>query len=106
MTSTTAAAAAAVVCDSGRLNQIQYLQCLELGYTHTSTTSTNNLLLTTRNLCCFQCGKKQDATVRLSRCSQCQVAAYCSRTCQIHHWKTNTTCNIGGVGHKYACRSK
>lgn len=42
---------------------------------------------------CFGCG--QQAEQQLKRCSTCKLAYYCSRDCQLGHWKTS---------HKKLCR--
>lgn len=44
---------------------------------------------------CFGCGKQAE---KLSRCSKCQVASYCSRECQVSNWKSGP-----GGGHKFCC---
>jgi MYND finger len=112
----------AATFQQGLPNNLTYLQCLELGYespTSRTTTATNTTETSPFQhqkhqqfkLCCFQCGKQeetkegQDDNIHLSRCSQCQVAAYCSRTCQINHWKTSSCCSSASIGHKYTCRS-
>lgn len=41
---------------------------------------------------CAQCEKLCD---KLQRCSACQLVGYCSRSCQVKHWK---------AGHKQACK--
>ena len=35
---------------------------------------------------CWNCGKT-NASVKLSKCSRCETARYCSRQCQKDHWK-------------------
>ena len=49
-----------------------------------------------RPRCCSACGKAFDgAAVTLAgRCAKCGVARYCSRDCQVAHWKD---------GHKFGC---
>jgi len=44
---------------------------------------------------CFGCGKDQK---KLSKCAKCEVACYCSRECQLAHWKSGP-----GGGHKFSC---
>ena len=41
---------------------------------------------------CSGCGRQATS---LKKCSRCRVAAYCSRACQVHHWKEG--------GHKQEC---
>lgn len=38
---------------------------------------------------CFQCERttRKDEVFALKRCSKCQVAVYCSKECQVLHWK-------------------
>jgi TPR repeat protein len=43
---------------------------------------------------CVTCHMKRSATVTLQRCAQCQVFGYCSKECQVIHWKN---------GHKLDC---
>ena len=72
---------------------------------------------------CFRCGYDPNSTTTteaktadpsstkrsLSRCSKCQVACYCSRECQIVHWKKggedgDVVSGGGGSGaHKFTC---
>ena len=37
---------------------------------------------------CWKCSAKGSA-VRLSSCSKCKEAHYCSRECQVAHWKSH-----------------
>ena len=37
---------------------------------------------------CFHCGK-EGRSPPLRRCSQCEIAYYCSKTCQKAHWRCN-----------------
>lgn len=69
---------------------IEWLQCIELGYDGASSKDENPV--------CFSCGKSD---VKLSQCSKCSVAGYCSRDCQVKHWKTGS----GGGGHKHSCQA-
>jgi len=51
---------------------------------------------------CWNCdgtAASEDASP-LMRCTRCQTALYCSRDCQVAHWKTSKN---GGVGHKKEC---
>ncbi|KAF7293079.1 MYND-type domain-containing protein [Mycena indigotica] len=43
---------------------------------------------------CSHCGAESSATVTLKLCSGCQLTRYCSKSCQVVHWKT----------HKRSCR--
>ena len=43
---------------------------------------------------CFVCETPESDTVTIRSCSGCKVTKYCSRDCQIHHWK---------AGHKDDC---
>jgi hypothetical protein len=68
---------------------IHWVQTLELGYDEPATPSP----------ICFGCGKEtgDPSVTNLSKCAKCQVAAYCSRDCQIQDWKEGR--------HKVACPS-
>jgi hypothetical protein len=67
---------------------IAWVQTLELGYDEPPTPST----------VCFGCGTEVgDSNTKLSKCSRCHVAAYCSRDCQLKDWKEGR--------HKLACPS-
>ena len=37
---------------------------------------------------CFNCLEDEDGTIKLSQCSKCKVAQYCSPVCQKEHWLT------------------
>jgi hypothetical protein len=54
----------------------EWLQTLELGYAGVPTPSSYNN--------CFHCNKPLTAH---KQCSQCHVATYCSKECQIQDWK-------------------
>ena len=45
---------------------------------------------------CFQCGK-EGRSPPLRRCSQCEIAYYCSKTCQRGHWKKHKAACIAAV---------
>lgn len=62
----------------------QWLQTLELGYTGAPTSLQQKH--------CFAC---QTPLTTPNTCSQCHVAVYCSKACQVHDWKQQ--------GHKQAC---
>ena len=53
-----------------------------------------NLFQMVIDRCCHQCGATEND---LKRCSQCFVARYCSRECQLIHWK---------AGHRDVCKGK
>jgi hypothetical protein len=44
---------------------------------------------------CDGCGQ---TAVELKKCSRCRAAAYCSRECQVRHWREG--------GHKRECKPK
>ncbi|KAL3903446.1 MAG: hypothetical protein SGILL_010444 [Bacillariaceae sp.] len=44
---------------------------------------------------CWECGRLVAETSHLKACSQCQVALYCGRECQVKAWKS---------GHKHNCK--
>ena len=44
--------------------------------------------------CCFGCGSHTNPETPLKRCAACHIANYCSRECQLKHWKS---------GHKGLC---
>ena len=52
--------------------------------------------ITLSHMTCWQCKKEASSTVKLSRCKQCSLATYCSRECQVLHWK---------AGHKKECKN-
>ena len=66
-------------------NTVQWIKAIELGYKESEP----------RTMACFGCGTK--TAEKLSKCSKCGVAAYCSRECQIQDWKAGR--------HKMACPS-
>ena len=45
---------------------------------------------------CFLCGK-EGRSPPLRRCSQCEIAYYCSKTCQRAHWKKHKAVCIAAV---------
>mmetsp|Transcript_16589 Transcript_16589/g.37976 ORF Transcript_16589/g.37976 Transcript_16589/m.37976 type:complete len:250 (+) Transcript_16589:52-801(+) len=68
-------------------NVVEWIKEIELGYKKTPERST----------VCFSCGKPPAPGKKLSKCSKCGVAAYCSRECQLKDWKEGR--------HKMACPS-
>ena len=48
---------------------------------------------------CFLCGK-EGRSPSLRRCSQCEIAYYCSKTCQRGHWKKHKAACIAAVAAK------
>ena len=50
-------------------------------------------------LTCFLCGK-EGRSPPLRRCSQCEIAYYCSKTCQRGHWKKHKAACIAAVAAK------
>jgi TPR repeat protein len=44
---------------------------------------------------CGCCGKSQ-SVIKLQRCAKCRIIGYCSKVCQVQHWK---------MGHKHDCRN-
>ena len=48
---------------------------------------------------CFHCGK-EGRSPPLRRCSQCEIAYYCSKTCQRGHWKQHKAACIAAVAAK------
>ena len=46
---------------------------------------------------CFGCKKEPSSGMSFLRCSRCRAAWYCSKDCQVHHWKTDWE------GHKQFC---
>jgi hypothetical protein len=74
-------------------SHFDWKQCVELGYAD-GPDSNDDMA----EPVCFKCGKEGTPTSPLSRCSKCQVAAYCSRDCQLAHWKKGA-----GGGHKFCC---
>ena len=45
---------------------------------------------------CACCGAAKSPTTSLSQCAACKTVLYCSRACQVRHWK---------LGHKGACKA-
>jgi hypothetical protein len=52
--------------------------------------------ISTETAACACCSKKQQQGVKLSQCSGCKQVLYCSRECQLSHWKE----------HKLVCKKK
>ena len=48
---------------------------------------------------CFLC-QKQGRSPPLRRCSQCEIAYYCSKTCQRGHWKQHMAACIAALAAK------
>ena len=48
---------------------------------------------------CFLCGK-EGRSPPLRRCSQCEIAYYCSKACQRGHWKKHKAACIAAVAAK------
>ena len=48
---------------------------------------------------CFLCGK-EGRSPPLRRCSQCEIAYYCTKTCQRGHWKQHKAACIAAVAAK------
>ena len=44
---------------------------------------------------CGNCGRRAEEGETFNHCSRCKVVPYCSKACQVHHWKN---------GHKQACQ--
>lgn len=101
-------------------HSIEWLQCLELSYDTTTGSSNNttpdspaileNGTYETPEDGCFHCGETSSDTKKLSTCSKCQIAKYCSRDCQIEDWKTgssntNTTIEQPKIPHKHLCQA-
>jgi hypothetical protein len=78
-------------------SHFDWKQCAELGYAD-GPDSNDDMA----DPICFHCGSKSPASTSnataLSRCAKCQVAAYCSRECQLANWKKGA-----GGGHKFCC---
>jgi hypothetical protein len=72
-------------------------ETLELGYKGAA--SSNIERENTNNCLCFSCS---EGSVKLSKCSKCGVAGYCSKECQTKDWKPLSK---GGGGHKSSCAS-
>ena len=71
-------------------SNFEWNQCAELGYSD-GPDSNDDMAPSV----CFACQKEAE---KLSRCSKCEVATYCSRDCQVSHWKKGS-----GGGHKFSC---
>jgi len=84
----------------------EWKQTIELGYEQIPEEKDipkSSLLLS--KTCCWYCGKSStsgdnDTAIKLSECSRCNVARYCSRDCQVADWKKSKS---GGIGHKHTC---
>ena len=46
---------------------------------------------------CANCGRQRDKECILKQCARCQVFSYCSKKCQVQHWK---------AGHKVDCKGR
>jgi hypothetical protein len=46
---------------------------------------------------CANCGKQGDKECDLKQCARCKVFSYCSKECQVKHWK---------AGHKADCKGR
>jgi MYND finger len=87
---------------NARPTGIQWIETLELGYATSDNAATassesdqgNNNDNIDDDTICFYC---QAAHTKLFRCCKCQVAAYCSKDCQVKDWKAGR--------HKHACDS-
>lgn len=44
---------------------------------------------------CAHCGLSQGNAIKLKKCAHCKAFSYCSRECQLKHWK---------AGHKVDCK--
>lgn len=81
------------------ISHFDWKQCVELGYAD-GPDSYDDMA----DPVCFKCGSSSpssSSSTTLSRCSKCHVAAYCSRECQLQHWKKGS-----GGGHKFCCSGK
>lgn len=78
----------------------RWSQVIELGYVEDSGGG-NVASIDNDDPVCFHCGKAANEveSSKLSKCSRCQVASYCSRKCQVTNWKGGD----GKVGHKHSC---
>ena len=45
--------------------------------------------MTDANLCCANCNKTEFNVPNLKLCAKCRVTRYCSRDCQLEHWKAH-----------------
>ena len=45
---------------------------------------------------CGNCGLAAEEGETLNHCARCKIVSYCSRACQVHHWKN---------GHKKTCQA-
>ena len=44
---------------------------------------------------CGSCGRAEDQGEKFFHCARCKVVSYCSKVCQVNHWKRG--------GHKQEC---
>lgn len=72
---------------------LDWRKTLELGYTLPEA-GADGTCNEKDGLRCFQCGKTVE---KVLNCAKCRVAAYCSKDCQVTHWKQKK--------HKLGCRS-
>ena len=73
-------------------SHFDWKQCIELGYID-GVDANDDMAPPV----CFGCGKEAE---KLSKCSKCHVASYCSRDCQVSNWKKGP-----GGGHKFCCEA-
>jgi len=92
-------------------SSIEWIAVTELGYTYggcdtqacsssANSCSANSSSELIKGFICFNCGKHEASTPTktLLKCSQCRVASYCSKSCQVTDWRGKT-----GLGHKHSC---
>ncbi|KAL3797109.1 hypothetical protein HJC23_000447 [Cyclotella cryptica] len=81
-------------------SKFRWAKVVELGYVEDDGSGSNGDDLESNGPICFHCGASAPSDdKKLSRCSKCQVASYCSRECRVKNWKGGD----GKVGHKFSC---
>jgi hypothetical protein len=88
---------------------VTWLAVIDLGYVENTRKDDESGCYDCCESVCFTCGKDANLTQakQLLKCSQCMVASYCSKACQLADWKNGTTAN-GSAGssslpHKRIC---
>jgi len=85
--------------EQGLVNAVSALERLSAGaVTSNASSSTPKATAPATGRVCSNCGiGERGSGAALKPCSQCKVALYCGRECQVQHWKAG--------GHKAVCKA-